>query len=306
MTNRQSSTHPVTPSPCLLVSLLLALLLLTACEGAAIATPAPETIVIGGATATRRVMRDLSDAYRRQHPNVLFDLRSGGSTLGEEGVRRKELNLATSTLLPPDPSSGTPVPAGDELLVRTPIGLDGLALVVHATNPIEALSLVQLRDIYGGRVLNWLAVGSDAGEILLISREDGSGSRILFEGRVMDGERVALTAVVMPTSADVVDYVAKNPQAIGYVSGAEVAEFITESAEGKSTAPTDAPPVKVLAVEGLLPTIENLRSQQYALTQPIYLISNGAPAGRLRNFVDFVLSPTGQAIVGRYHAPIRE
>lgn len=306
MTNHHSPAHPVTRSPRRLILLLLPLLLLTACEGAAIATPAPETIVIGGATATRRVMRDLSAAYRRQHPNVLFDLRSGGSTLGEEGVRRNELHLATSTLLPPDPSSGTPTPAGDEQLVRTPIGLDGLALVVHATNPVKALSLVQLRDLYGGRVLDWMALGSDAGEILLISREDGSGARVLFEERVMDGERVALTAVVMPTSADVVDYVAKNPQAIGYVSRAEVAEFLAESAAGENRAPTDAPPVKVLTVEGLLPTIANLRSQQYALTQPIYLISNGAPAGRLRSFVDFVLSPTGQAIVGRYHAPIRE
>jgi ABC-type phosphate transport system substrate-binding protein len=81
---------------------------------------------------------------------------------------------------------------------------------------------------------------------------------------------------------------------------------VDAAAAGNDGITADAPPIKVLEVEGLLPTIENLRSQQYALTQPIYLISNGTPGGRLRSFVDFVLSPTGQAIVGRYHAPIRE
>ena len=112
--------------------------------------------------------------------------------------------------------------------MRVPIGLDGLAVVVHPSNNIAGLSLVQLRDIFAGRLLDWQALGSDAGEILLVSREDGSGSRILFETRVMSDERVALTAVVMPTSQDVVDYVAKNPHAIGYVSRAEVAEWIAE------------------------------------------------------------------------------
>jgi phosphate transport system substrate-binding protein len=291
--------------------LVASLISLGACEGASVATPAPETITIGGATAMRRVLQDLATEFSRQHPNVLFVLRGGGSTLGEEAVRRREIDLAASTLLPPDGAHGVPTPASDKALVRTPIGLDGLAIVVHPSNVVAGLSLVQLRDIFGGRVLDWQALGSDAGEILLVSREDGSGSRILFEHRVMDQERVSLTAVVMPTSADVVAYVAKNPAAIGYVTRGEVAEWVdggsgTLGADAPSTTATPAAPlVRVLRLEGLLPAIENLRNQQYALTQPLYLISNGPATGRVREFIDFVLSPAGQAIVARYHAPIR-
>jgi len=275
-------------------------------------TPAPVTITIGGATAMRRVLQDLTTEFSRQHPDVLFVLHGGGSTLGEETVRRGEIDLAASTLLPPDASASVPTPVGDEALVRTPIGLDGLAIVIHPSNVVAALSLVQLRDIFEGRVLDWQALGSDAGEILLVSREDGSGSRILFETRVMDKERVSLTAVVMPTSADVVAYVAKNPAAIGYVSRGEVAEWIDGDlpANGAGATPTAVatpatPPVRVVRVEELMPTVDVLRSQQYALTQPLYLISHGPVGGRVRQFIDFVLSPAGQAIVSRYHASIR-
>ncbi len=291
---------------------LLSLLLLAACESAVVATPVPTTITIAGATAMRRVLADLAAAFNRQHPDVLFVIRGGGSTVGEELVRGRAVDLGASTLFPPqqgtDGAAAVPVPA--DPLVRVPIGLDGLAVVVHPSNSIAELSLVQLRDVFAGRLLDWRALGSDAGEIQLVSREDGSGSRILFETRVMGDARVALTAVVMPTSQDVVDYVAKNPQAVGYVSRAEVAEWIAEdaapaSAAAPASSAASSPPVKVLAVEGKLPTRAAVHSQEYALTEPLYLISYGQPTGRIRQFIDFVLSPAGQAIVSRYDAPIR-
>ncbi|MCB0052627.1 MAG: substrate-binding domain-containing protein, partial [Caldilineaceae bacterium] len=115
------------------------------------------------------------------------------------------------------------------------------------------------------------------------------------------------TAVVMPTSEDVVDFVSKNPAALAYVSRSHVVDWIpgeetADAGEGESTAPA---PVKVVRVEGQYPLREAIAGQEYALTQPLYLITNGAPAGRVRQFIDFVLSPAGQAIVARYHAPIR-
>jgi phosphate transport system substrate-binding protein len=298
----------------LLLCLLLALVA-AGCENAAVATPVPTTITIGGATAMRRVLQELTTEFNRQHPDVLFVVRGGGSTVGEELVRRGEVNLGASTLLPPEQAAtGTP-----DTLVRIPIGLDGLSIVVHQSNSIGELSLVQARDMFEGRILDWLALGSDAGEIQLVSREDGSGSRILFDDRVMEDQRVALTAIVMPTSRDVVEYVSKNPQAIGYVSRAEVAEWVPQTDEdGAATAAADqanaatgpdaglnASRVKVLRLEGRFPTRSNLRSQEYALTQPLYLLAASEPSGRVRQFIDFVLSPAGQAIVARYHAPIR-
>jgi phosphate transport system substrate-binding protein len=338
-----------------LLAVLLGLLLLPAgCDSAAtVATPEPTTISVAGATAMRRVLHDLTAAFSRQHPDVLFVVAGGGSTVGEQRVRSGEIDLAASTLFAPAAAAdaagaagagaaaagpgaaGAPPTAGADSLGRVPIGLDGLALVVHPANNVAELSLVQLQAIFGGRVLDWVQVGGDPGEIALVSREDGSGARILFEERVMGAERVSLTAVVMPTSAAVVEYVAKNPAAIGYVSRAEVAEWIEEEAAdaedaanalgaagaqgagapgaqgaagaaGAEPASTAAPPrVKVLRVEGRLPTRASLARQEYALMQPLYLITDGPPGGWVRQFIDFALSPAGQAIVSRYSAPIR-
>lgn len=305
------------------VAMLLLGAILGACDSTTVATPAPTTITIAGSTAMRRPLQDLTAAFSRQHPGVLFVIRGGGSTIGEELTRNGAVDLGASTLFVPEAATGTAEPAvaavavPADTLVRVPIGLDGLALIVHPGNNVAELSLVQVQAIFGGRVLNWLAVGGDAGEIELVSREDGSGARILFEQRVMGEEQVSLTAVVMPTSTDVVEYVSRHPAAIGYVSRAEVAEWIPDTSTG---APPSAPPsepggtpvatemppaVKVLRLEGRLPQIESLRSQEYALIQPFYLITDGPASGWVRQFIDFVLSPAGQTIVSHYSAPIR-
>jgi phosphate transport system substrate-binding protein len=246
------------------------------------------------------VLQELTGAFIRRYPNVIFTVGGGGSTLGEEQLVAGRIDLAASTLFPPDPAQ-----TGAPRLTRIPIGVDGLAIIVHATNPIGNLSLEQLRRIYSGDILDWAEIGGDAGEIEMVSREDGSGSRRLFEERVMQDEAVSLTAVVMPTSHDVVDYVAKTPLAIGYVSRGLVMNN-AGGAPAPGSVATPAPlRVHVVAVEGVVPSLTALRAQEYALIQPLYLISRGQPRDWLRQFTDFVLSPAGQGIVARYHLPVR-
>ena len=285
----------------------LILLLLTApaaCSQTVVSTPAPETVTIAGATSMRPVLHALTAAYTQQHPNVLFDVRGGGSTLGEERVARREIDIAATTLLPAEDVADSVDDAGatatPDPLVRTPIGLDGVAVVVHASNPITNVTVTQLRDIYAGRTLDWSELGGPDGEILLVSREDRAGTRQLFDTRIMGDVRVSLTAVVMPTSADVVEYVGRHPQAIGYVSAAY--------ADAQGVPVGDAAPgtgVRMVPLEGKLPTTANVSVQDYWLIQPLYLATNGQPTGRVRQFIDFALSGPGQEIVARYHAPVR-
>jgi phosphate transport system substrate-binding protein len=207
--------------------------------------------------------------------------------------------------------------------------VDGLAIVVHSSNTVAALTTEQLRGLYNGTILDWAGVGGEAGEVLLVSREDGSGSRIYFEDEVMQDEPVSLTAVVMPTSQDVVDYIAKTPHAIGYVSRALViaqeknsvatrtptapniiTEIVTPTVSISVTTlstqtPTPSERVRMVPVDGELPTLTALRARSYPLIQPLYLVSRGQTSGNVRQFVDFVLSPAGQTIVRRYHLPVR-
>jgi len=272
--------------------------LATACASAAVATPRPTVITIAGSTALQPVLQDLTAAFTRAHPTVLFTLRGGGSTLGEQQAVERRINLGASSLFPP------PADAPTARLVRTPIGIDGLAIVVHRSNPVASLSMDQLRQLFSGGILYWDAVGGNVAEVVLVSREDGSGARRLFEDRVMDDHPVSLTAVVMPTSRDVVEYVGKTPSAIGYVSRGLVMVAASNTATGGSPLGAE-PDVRVVPIDDALPTLEALRDQSYPLIQPLYLVSWGESRGWSRQFIDFVLSPAGQTIVRRHHLPVR-
>ncbi|MFN8487309.1 MAG: phosphate ABC transporter substrate-binding protein [Caldilineaceae bacterium] len=291
------------------------LLGVTACEQATVSTPTPTTLTLAGATAMQPVLHDLTVEFSRQHPSVLFNWLGGSSATGEERIQTEEIDLAASTFLDTKPMSATTMAKGGPSIVRIPIGLDGLAIIVHPSNPIENVTLRQLHDLFNGHLLDWSMLGSSSGGVILISREDGSGSRRLFEERVMGDDQVSLTAVVMPTSADVVDYVAQNAGAIGYVSRAYVIDALraqtdktTQGAVKAQTAQvgaTSRPAVRVVRVENQFPTLENLKNQSYFFTQPLFLLSRGQPRGWARQFIDFVLSPAGQTIVERYHARVR-
>lgn len=273
-----------------LLRLFLALFVLAACSQAVVAPPTPVTVTISGSTEMRPLLNELTAAYSQRHPNVLFSLRGGGSLLGEDWVAGGRADLAASTSFPQEPEANA-------ALLRVPIGLDGVAVIVNGDNPVETLTLAQLRDLYSGRLLSWQDVGGAAEDVLLVSREDGSATRSLFEERVMGEERVTLTAVVMPTSEHVVRHVARQPHAIGYVSRAYV--------WGDAFPAPEAAQVRVVAIEDRLPDSQSVAEQRYPLTRPLFLVRRRGSAAQAQAFIDFVLSPAGQEIVARFHVPIR-
>ncbi len=275
--------------PLLIISLLLA-----ACGQTGAVALEPVNLSIAGSTEMMPLLVELTTEFSNRHPNVIFSLRGGGSTLGEKWVSNGQVALAASALLSEDEE----LPAN---LLRVPIAWDGIAIIVHSSNLIETLTLLQLRNLYSGRTLDWQDVGGKPGEVVLVSREDGSGTRMLFEERVMDGEGVALTAVVMPTSRDVVGYVATHPNTIGYVSQA----YTREIAAASVADPGFLDQVRVVPVEGNLPDAAALATQTYHLSRPLFILRRTSDRGWPQQFIDFVLSSTGQRIVERYHVRIR-
>jgi phosphate transport system substrate-binding protein len=145
-----------------------------------------------------------------------------------------------------------------------------------------------MRALYKGEVLDWAALEGAPGEPIIISREDGSGDRQAFESLVMGGERVSLSALVLPTAEAVANYVAEHPAAIGYVSMAQQ---------------NDA--VHVLPIEDLAPSAESIRSGAYHIGRLLYLFAPERPSPQARSFMDFVLSPAGQEIISRHHVALR-
>jgi phosphate transport system substrate-binding protein len=241
----------------------------------------PVTLRIAGSSAMRPVLLELTAAYERTHSNVAFEVIGGGTELGIRAVEEGKADIAAVSWAP-DP---TAAPPGYRM---TPIARDGLTIITHPRNPAQGLTLLQLRALYRGEVLDWAALGGPAGEPAIISREEGSGDRQAFETLVMGGERVSLSALVLSTAEAVAEYVAEHPAAIGYVSTAQQSDA-----------------VRVLSVEGLLPSAESVRSGAYHLSRLLYLLTPASASPQARSFVDFVLSPAGQSIVSRHHVALR-
>jgi len=258
------------------------LALLAAC-GRPLEPPTPVHLKIAGSTSMQPLLRELAEAYSERHKHVTIEVEGGGSRLGMALARERRVDLGALSRPPSEEGRSAAAP-----LWSTPVALDGIAIVVHPRNPIEGLTMPQVRDIFSGRILSWEEVGGRAGEIVVISREEGSGTREAFEGMVMGGRRVTPTAVVMPGSVAVVEYVADHPEAIGYVSMGHL-----------------SPQVKALAIEGMAPTPESVESGEYQLIRPLFLVAAEEPSGEARAFVDFTLSPAGQAIVGKRYGRVR-
>jgi phosphate transport system substrate-binding protein len=255
---------------------------LVACAPAGPQSMIPTSLRVAGSTSMLPALRELAQAYQKEHPEVMIELRGGGSATGLDELRAGRADIAAISWLPEQ---------GEALagLRAEPVARDALAIVVNPQNDVPGLSLVQIRAIYRGEVLDWAALGGPALEPIVISREEGSGTRAAFEALVMAGDRVTLNAIVMPTTQAVVDYVATHAGAIGYVSFSAVDTR-----------------VRALAVEELLPSPGTIRSGAYHLTRLLYLcISATGASPASRSFLDFVLSPAGQAIIGRYHVPLR-
>jgi phosphate transport system substrate-binding protein len=263
---------------CHLIFAICYLIFLPSC-GATVTPPAPVYLKAAGSTAMTPLLQDLAAAYHERQPDVTIDINTGGSALGRELASAGQVDFGLTSWLPAGPPQG---------VQATVVARDGIALIVHPTNVITGLTLAQVHDLFQGSLGDWQAVGGAPAPVQVVSREDGSGTRAAFEALVMQGGRVTPTALVMPNSQAVVDYVARDPRAVGYVSMGYVSDR-----------------VRVLAVEGLVPGPQNVSRAEYNLTRDLVILTRPNAPGAVRAFLDFILSPAGQAIVGQRYGRVR-
>ena len=261
-----------------LVPLILLVAILPAC-GVTITPPPPVLLTVAGANSMQPLIRALTTAYNAQHPQVTFDIQGGGSQLGQTWVASARADIGLVAWSPPE--------LGDELRL-TPVARDAIAIILNTENQLVGLSIAELRDIFRGRLLNWSAVGGASLPIQVVSREAGSGTRAVFEAAVMAEQAVTPTAIVLPNSRAVVEFVAENPNAIAYVSFA----FISEGVYG-------------VPIEGVPPTQANLANSSYFLTRELALVTPQESRPEVEQFIAFTLSPAGQAIVAERWGRVR-
>jgi len=168
------------------------------------------------------------------------------------------------------------------------IGWDALAVFVHASNPVTGLSRAQLADVFTGKVRDWSELGGPPGPVEFAT-EPRTGNRTVvaeFKRKVMGGAEY-VGGVQLETQADCVAFAAGRPRALT-----------------QATTAYQRPGVKMIAVDGLDPTGENVRSGRYLLGRPLILAAKEPVAEEARRFVELVLSPEGQRIVAKHFVPV--
>jgi phosphate transport system substrate-binding protein len=183
-------------------------------------------------------------------------------------------------------------------VLGTIIGYDAVAVFVHKDNPVSDLSKEQLKGIFTGRIKNWKEVGGKDAPIAVNTEIQGDkrATMEMFNELVMDKAAYGAGFKQIDLPRDQIVDVARNPNAIGTPSYGLLAA-VPADVRGQ---------VKAIAVDGIAPTPDNIQSGAYLISRPLNLATIGPPSGSVKAFVDFMLSPQGQALVERNFVAVRK
>ena len=263
------------PAPCLLLLAPCLLLFLVACTSQPFTvTREPTTLRLIAADSCGPLVEALAAAYEESHPWVTTQVEVFNTSVAEQGLRENKADIALLSLVQ---ERANEEPLWLQFFVR-----DGVAIVAHPNIPFSETGLALLQEVFRGRVQEWNGVVLTA-----VSREEEAGTRTAFNRAVLGIHKVTHTAVVVSSSEAVLEYVAQHPGGIGYVSTLRLAGSILDS-------------IRVLPVEGALPTQAAISDGSYPLTRRLYLAATAAPTGEAREFAQWVLGPRGQAIARTY------
>ncbi|QSQ23382.1 phosphate ABC transporter substrate-binding protein [Pyxidicoccus parkwayensis] len=243
--------------------------------GNALTVKGSDTMVILG--------QQWAEAFMKAHPDQRIQVTGGGSGTGIAALLNGTTEIAMSSRTI-KPAEAQQVQARHKVEAKqTAVARDGVTFYVNEANPLRALSLEQLQAIYLGDAKNWKDVGGPDAPIVVYSRENSSGTYVFVKDEVLKGQDFTSEALTLPGTAAVVNAVSKEKWGIGF-GGAAYGKGIRELA------------VKVGSDE-VGPTEENIQSGRYPLSRDLFFYTRGEATGLAKTFIDFALSPEGQAIV---------
>ena len=248
--------------------------------GAAVEAPAEEELTgelsLAGSTTIQPLAEQAAAAFTEMHPGVKIDVSGGGSSTGVKsaGEGTADIGMASREI------KESELDEFPNLAIHT-IAKDGIAIVVHPDVGVDGLTIEQVRSIFAGEITNWSEVGGSDTPIVVISREEGSGTRGAFEEMVMGEESpIVETALLFPSNGAVRTAVSTTPDSIAYLSFG----YLDDS-------------VKALAIDGVDATVANALNGSYPVVRPLNMLTDGEPEGVEKAFLDFIFSSDGQAIV---------
>ena len=235
---------------------------------------------IEGSDTMVNMTQALAEEFMAENPNVMITVKGGGSGAGIAALLNGTVDFATASRNVKDEEKAEATKLGVNPVEST-VAMDGIAVIVNPANGVANLTVDQLGKIYRGEITNWSEVGGTSAPIVLLGRDTSSGTYEYFHEEIV-GKDLQYSKEMrnLQSSQAIVDEVAKNANAIGYVGMGYIADSI-----------------KVVDLEGIAGSVENVKNGSYPLSRGLCLVSNGAPSGLADAFLKWVLGATGQKIV---------
>jgi phosphate transport system substrate-binding protein len=255
----------------------IAILAVILCSDAA---HAERLVIKGSDTLGAKLVPQLAEQFKTQHPDATFDIAAEGSTTGFAALIDSTAQIGMASR-PAKNAEIAAAKAKGVTMKETTVAYDGIAVIVNAANPVKNLTKKQVEQIFTGEVSDWSAVGGSGGAISIYTRNTSSGTYSEFKELAMKKRDYAPSAQKMAGNEQIAAEVGKNPNGVGYVG----------------LAYTKAQGIKVVPVDGEIPSNDSVQQKKYPYARPTFFYTNGEPAGLVKEFVDFTLGPDGQKIV---------
>ncbi len=253
-----------------------------------------ETITVKGSDTMVILAQRWAEMYMAKHPEVSIQVTGGGSGTGISALINGTTDICNASRPMKKSEKDKLKQRYNTLGVEIKSAKDGLAVYVNDANPVQELTLEQIKDIYTGKVTNWKAVGGPDAKIILYSRENNSGTYVYFKDNVLEGQDFSAAAQNMPGTAAVVNAVAKDKSGIGYGGAAygKGIKFLKVKQDASSP--------------GFEPTAENVKSGDYPISRYLYMYVRSKPSGAMKEYIDWILSAEGQDVVTKVgYFPVR-
>lgn len=233
------------------------------------------SISMAGSTSMEKLANAVAESFMVKYPGVMVTAEFTGSSAGVESVTAGSVNIGNSSRALKDSEKE----AG---AVENIVAIDGIAVVVDPANAVAGLTKQQLTDIYTGKVKNWSEVGGEDSVIIVVGREAGSGTRGAFE-ELLEIEDACVYANELDSTGAVMAKVASTPGAIGYVS----LDVIDDS-------------VIPVALDGVVPTVDNIKAGDYFLSRPFVMATMGEISEQnevVQAFFEYLKSEEGKEVI---------
>lgn len=244
---------------------------------------AEEKIVVEGSSTVGPIAKAFAEKYMQTNKDVNITVNESGSGNGAKAIVSGKCDVATMSRFMKTEEFKAAADAG-RMPVAHAVAMDGIAVVVNPANPVAALTMDQVHDIYAGKVTNWKELGGADAPIVVISRDTSSGTYETFEHMVMKKDKIVGTAEYVGSSGQMRARVQSTAGAVGYVG----IGFIDNT-------------VKALTINNIPPTKRSVASGVYPISRPLYMFTDGYPklGSPVHQFISMYLTPEGEEIITR-------